>query len=176
MKILVKLANIYDLLPLSVKWYCNSDRGSAGLLHHLHCNNLGNKYSSVPTVKTFRIESKTHKLTWHPSAEISSLLLTYIHYSLASFSELFKRKSLSFANLSLHGMALHGVVAWRFNILIGTSLYFAPNFQDQPWRCTCFGATFTAGIFLKKASLMDEDSFPIPLYCSLKYISLYFYP
>ena len=75
------------------------------------------------------MKAKTHKLKWHPSAEISSLLHTYIHYSVASFSELFKRKSLSFANLSLHGMALHGVVTWRFNILIETSLYFA---QDQP--------------------------------------------
>ena len=26
-KVLVKLANIYDLQPLSVKWYCNYDKG-----------------------------------------------------------------------------------------------------------------------------------------------------
>ena len=28
----VKLANIYDLQSLSVKWYCNHGRGSEGLL------------------------------------------------------------------------------------------------------------------------------------------------
>ena len=37
----VKLANIYDLQPLSVKWYCNCDRGS-DLLHHVNCKTLGN--------------------------------------------------------------------------------------------------------------------------------------
>ena len=38
----VKLASIYNLQPLSVKWYCNHDRGFEGLLHNLHCNTLGN--------------------------------------------------------------------------------------------------------------------------------------
>ena len=38
----VKLVNIYDLQPPSVKWYCNRDRRSEGLLHHLCCNTLGN--------------------------------------------------------------------------------------------------------------------------------------
>ena len=38
----VKLASIYNLQPLNVKWYCNHDRGSEGLLYHLHCSTLGN--------------------------------------------------------------------------------------------------------------------------------------
>ena len=38
----VKIVKIYDLQPPSVKWYCNHDRGSEGLLHHLRCNTLDN--------------------------------------------------------------------------------------------------------------------------------------
>ena len=41
-KTTVKSANIYDLDPLSVKWYCNHGRDSEGILYHLHCNTLGN--------------------------------------------------------------------------------------------------------------------------------------
>ena len=44
------------------------------------------------------------------------------------------------------------VLASRFSVLVGTSLNFAPNSWDQPWRCTYFGAklAFINGIFLKK--------------------------
>ena len=47
---------------------------------------------------------------------------------------------------------LEFVLAWRFNILVKTSLYFASNLRNQPWRCIRFGAklAFMAGIFLKK--------------------------
>ena len=72
------------------------------------------------------------------------MLFTCIHPCLASFSVLFKYKS--FLLLSLLLLAL------RFNILVGTSLHFYPNFRYQPWGCTYFGAklAFIAGIFLKK--------------------------
>ena len=76
--------------------------------------------------------------------KVFELLFTYIHLSSATFSVLFKHKSLSFVNFILSCMA--------FQYFVGTSLYLATNFRDQPRRCTYFVAklTFIAGIFLKK--------------------------
>ena len=144
------MANIYDFPLLSVKWYCNCDRRSEDLLHHLHCYILGNTLQYHQQ----KYKAKSHNLKWYLfrwNSKSFELLFTYIHHSLASLSVLFIRKSWSFVNSSLF---LHHV-----SIFLLERLY---------------KLAFTSGIFLKKVSLIYENLFPIPLFCNLKYISFYF--
>ena len=72
------------------------------------------------------------------------MLFTNIYLLLGSLSALLKHKFLRFVNLSLF---LYGVSKICWNIVI-----FCPNFRDQPWRCTYFGAklVFKSGLFMNK--------------------------
>ena len=135
-------------------------------------------YIFTPWVILFNASSKSIQnwkqklIIWNDinSAEVSKLLdcflRTFINLWLVCMY-------CSNTNLFL----LTWVCSWlRFNILLGTSLQFFPNFRDQPWRRSYFIAklAFIVGVFLKKYSWCKIIHFLILLLCNLKYISLYF--
>ena len=101
----------------------------------------------------------------------SELLFTYNHHSLASLFVLFKHKSLTFVNLSLLSLLfLHISIFWLEH------LYILPKLQRPAWKKHILWCiTDIHGWNLsEKVCLMRDDSFPVPLLCSLKYISIYF--
>ena len=129
--------NVYDLQALIVKWYCNSDRGSEGLLHHLHCFTLGSTLQ-FQQQKHSKLKAKTHNMIclFRWSYKALELIFTYIHHSLASLSALFKCTSLSFVNLSL--FSHHVSIFWLEHRYIlpktsETSLEGAPTLM-QNWH------------------------------------------
>ena len=93
-------------------------------------------------------------------------IAVYIHHlSLACLSVLFK--SLSFVNLRLF---LHDVsIFWLEHLYILSKLQI-PALKVHVLWCRTLIYRWKLS---EKVSLMFEDSFPIPLLCSLKYISLY---
>ena len=113
------------------------------------------------------MKEKTHNLKWYLfrwNFNTFELLFTYIHHSLASLSVLLKYKCLSWmlnVNLSLF---LHHVSMLE-------QLCTLPALKVHLFWCK-------TGIYSwnlsEKVFLMYEDSFPIPIFCNLKYISLNF--
>ena len=100
---------------------------------------------------------------------IEGVLFTYIHLSLANFSQLFKQKSLSFVNLSFFFSMTCQYFGW--NIFIFCSKLPRTDLKVHVLWCK---TGIYSWILSEKVSLMYETWFPIPLLYNLKYISLYF--
>ena len=123
---LAKLVNIYDFQPLSVKWPCNHDRGSEGLLYH-----------SLITlwVILFSANSKSIQ-NWNPKP-IIFLPLKFQSFRIAAMyiHLIFQTQIFKFCQLKF-------VLTWCINILVGnwhigtSSLYFA-----QTWEISVEGAS-----------------------------------
>ena len=96
-----------------------------------------------------------------------AVLFTYIHRSLASLSILFKCIFLSFVNL---GLLLHHVsIFWSELLYILLKRERTAVKVHKLWCKACIHSWNLS----ENVCLMCEDSFPIPLLCNLKYISLY---
>ena len=96
------------------------------------------------------------------------MLFTQNHRSGASFSVLFKHKSLTFVNLSL--LLHYNSIFWL------EYLYIFPKSQRPALKVHVVWCK--TGIYgwnlSEEVCLMYEDSFPTPLLYNLKYISVYF--
>lgn len=126
--------------PLSVKWYCDYDRGFWRPWHDLPCKVLGNTLQSQQW-KNPELKAKTHNLKWY-------ILLKFQSFRIA----VSKHNSLSSVNLNLHDVAIFW---WNLTHQV-PHLYILPRhlfyLKNQSWRCTYSAAKppFIARIFLEK--------------------------